>query len=348
VLVLRLQYSSVPPPDINEINCNPRVRRLGCVLSCAGHNAHFNRNSGCCFECCASGYTGRFYRSRCPNLLPMLFRKRTRPSERLTSYFESVSRSQDALIAGDARFIIWRATGKTDCGALDEYRKVNGSPERRLTANANLGFSAWECSQNGSDALEQASQYAAAIGRASESRILKNLSSGTFHPQFDDTRIETSIVVPPHPHIMVLGESTIRLNRGMRVGTQIDRVYRDWLGEEFQGEHSFAWDLEKSHVVVPIVRDPGNHAYHEGALVQEIQSVADVSVIPLFGTVIARNPAAPDADGEGQWYAPDETGVFRFKILIDKVQYPTTHVAGNAGWITDTHGISAVVSQALQ
>jgi len=40
--------------------------------------------------------------------------------------------------------------------------------------------------------------------------------------------------------------------------------------------------------------------------------------------------------------------VFRFKILIDKVQYPTTHVAGNAGWITDTHGISAVVSQALQ
>src|SRR5439155_13943290 len=42
-----------------------------------------------------------------------------------------------------------------------------------------------------------------------------------------------------------------------------------------------------------------------------------------------------------------EKGVFRFKVLLDKVQYPTTHASGNFGWITDTHGLSAVVSQAI-
>jgi hypothetical protein len=270
------------------------------------------------------------------------------PNKKLIPYFQSVSSSKDPLISGDARFIVWRATGNEDCGALDAYRIVGGATDRRLTANADIGFSAWECNQNGSDALEQASTFAARLGRKSEAKALNEISAGKFHPKFGDTTIETSLAVPTNAHTMVLGESTIVLTSGMRVGTQVERVYRDWLGEEFGGEGSFTWDVSMSPTAVPIVRDPGNRAYHEGALVEEIQRIADVNVIPLFGTLIARNPAAPDPDGEGQWYAPDEKGVFRFKVLIDKVQYPTTHTFGDVGWITDTHGISAVVSEALE
>jgi hypothetical protein len=270
------------------------------------------------------------------------------PSEKLIPYFQSMSSSQDPLVSGDARFILWRATEKKDCGALDEYRKVRGAPERRLSASADIGFSAWECNQHGSDALEQAGALAARLGRRPEAEALNQIATGKFHPKFTDTPIERSLRVPANAHTMVLGESTIVLTAGMRIGTQVERVFRDWLAEEYGGEHSFTWDISMNPAAVPIVRDSENRPYHEGALVEAIRGIADVNVIPLFGTLIARNRRAPDADGEGQWYAPDENGVFRFKVLIDKVQYPTTHTFGDVGWITDTHGISALVSQALE
>jgi len=270
------------------------------------------------------------------------------PGKKIVRYFQTLTNSEDSLISGDARFIIWRATGNKDCGALDAYRRVSGPAERRLTAYANIGLSAWECNQSGAEELEQAAKAAAAVGRSSEARILHRLSTSTFHPEFGDIGIESSIVVPSTAHTMVLGESTITLVAGLRIGTQVDRVYRDWLAEEFDGHNSFNWDLSRRPVMVPIVRDPSNRAYHEGAFLEEIRRIVDVKVTPLFGTVIARNPNAPDPDGEGQWYAPDEKGVFRFKVLIDKVQYPTTHTSASVGWITDTHGISALVSQALE
>jgi hypothetical protein len=186
------------------------------------------------------------------------------PDKKLVHYFQLVSTSKDPLISGDARFIICRATRKTDCGALDAYRTVGGTADRHLTANANVGFSAWECNQGGLDALKQAYEIAASLGRKSEAKALNEISVGTFHPKVADTTIETSLVVPTNAHTMVLGESTIVLTSGMRVGTQVERVYRDWLGEEFGGEALFTWDVTRSPAVVPFVRDPSNRAYHEG------------------------------------------------------------------------------------
>jgi hypothetical protein len=54
------------------------------------------------------------------------------------------------------------------------------------------------------------------------------------------------------------------------------------------------------------------------------------------------------AERGDKWYAPDDAGVFRFELLTDKVEYPTTHAAGGFGWIEDTHGISALVSQSVR
>jgi hypothetical protein len=268
--------------------------------------------------------------------------------DKLVSDFRNLG-ATDPLVRADARFIVWRATDKKDCGALDEYRRVSGNADRLLTANANIGFSAWECGlTNASEALDRAAKYAAEIGRYSEFRALHELSTGNFSPKFADSAIETSVVVPPNAKSMVLGESYILLTPGMRVGTQVERVYRDWLGTVWNGTNPMSWDLTRKLVALPVVRDDMNRAHHEGALVEEIQKRVKVNVTPLFGTLIARNPNALDPDEEGQWYAPDEKGVFRFKVLIDKVEYPTTHVFGNVGWITDTHGISAVVSQALE
>jgi hypothetical protein len=262
------------------------------------------------------------------------------PGKKLVPYYLSLLDSKDPLISGDARFIIWRATGNKDCAALDNYRSVRGPAERRLTANANIAFSAWECNQSGSDALVHASKLASVLGRNSEARILNQIAIGNFRPKFAETPIETSVIVPPNAKTMVLGESTIFLTRGMRVGTQVERVYRDWLGEEFDGKDLFKWDVTGNPAALPIARDDANRAHHEGALVEEIQKRVDVNVKPLFGTLIA-------SDGE-KWFGPDDQGVFRFEILDDKVQYPTTHTYENVGWITDTHGISAIVSQAIE
>jgi hypothetical protein len=254
----------------------------------------------------------------------------------LIAFFRSQFKTTDPLVAGDARFILWRATGKRDCGVLDVYRGVTGDPDRRLIASADVGFSAWECAQDGSAALEHASKLAASIKRRSESRALHALSTGSFSPKFNDTAIESSIVVPPTATSMVLGESTIKLTPGLRVGTQVERVYRDWLS------YQLPWDMTRNPVTLPLVReDQNSQPYHEGAVIADLQRMAVVQVTPLSGTLIARNP-------DGKWYGPDEKGVFRFEILDDKVEYPTTHTFGNFGWIVDTHGISALVSQALE
>ena len=79
--------------------------------------------------------------------------------------------------------------------------------------------------------------------------------------------------------------------------------------------------------------------YHEGALVMRMRKLAPIEVYPLAGALIAQR-------GE-HWYGMDETGTFRFEILRDKTEYPTTHAFSTFGWIEDTHGISALVSQAL-
>lgn len=268
--------------------------------------------------------------------------------DRLASYFRSV-RPGDPIEHADARFILWRLTDKSDCGVLDEYRHVKANADRLLTANVNIAFSSRECGlTDASEAFERSANYAHKVGRFAESNALHQLSEGTFKPRFADSPITASIVVPRNAKSMVLGESYIPLTPGMRVGTQVERVYRDWLGAVWDGANLMSWDFTRSPVLLPIVRDEKNRSHHEGALIEEIQKRVDVKVAPLFGTLIARNPNAPDPDDEGQWYAPDEKGVFRFKVLIDKVEYPTTHVLGNVGWITDTHGISAIVSQALE
>ena len=261
--------------------------------------------------------------------------------EKVASFFQNFQ-TKDPLLSGDARYIVWRATDKKDCGALDDYQHVIGDPLRRLTANANIAFGAAECNVPRTDevtALDNAAKFAAELGRRPESRALSELAVGKFRPKFGDVKIESTLKVPSSAKSMVLGTSTIVIAPGERIGTQVERVWRDWLGTYWDGVDDFSWDLTP-YSRLPIARDDGGHSHHEGALVEHIQQMVDVTVVPLVGTLIAKNADA--------WYGPDDQGVFRFEILEDKVQYPTTHTNGNVGWITDTHGISAIVSQAVQ
>lgn len=238
----------------------------------------------------------------------------------------------DPLVEADKDFIVWRATSKADCDALEGYRKdvqKETDPDRKLQAYAVLGFTEKECSDKSHDNFVKAA-IAAAPKRKAESAALRSLSTGTFKPVFGDVKIVTDLSPVNGAVTMVLGESTIELTDDMRIGTQVDRVFRDWVSEKLD------WSAEikpaQAGSMIP---------WGEGAAVSVIMKLnPSIQVFPLTGTLIARNG--------GEWYGPDEKGVFRFNVLDDKVQYPTTHVDGNVGWIIDTHGTSALVSQALE
>ena len=247
--------------------------------------------------------------------------------------FYSKYANPDPLAMADARYVVWRASGVPDCGVRDLYRRIaDKDPDafRRLTAHAILGIGGPECGQDGSQDLKAAGHLAREAGLKMEGETIRQIASGQFKPRFDDENIVSSMVVPAGAKTMVLGESTIELTDGMRIGTQVDRVGRDWIS------YLMHWDLTRKPIPPSLILD-----YHEGALVKHIQELAPVEIYPLTGALIA----SPDQE---KWFAPDETGIFRFEILADKTEYPTTHASGSFGWIEDTHGISALVPQALE
>src|SRR5437016_5784614 len=238
-------------------------------------------------------------------------------------------KTYDPIVMADLRYIVWRGSGVKDCAALSLYRDLRDqNPDRQLMAKAIAAFGEPECGQSNMLALKQAAEYARSVGRKPEADIFDQLAQKAFKPQFGKTDIAAELKVPAKAKAMVLGETTIVLKPGMRVGTQVERVARDWASYEMR------WDLSRKLIPATLI------GYHEGAFVHKIAEFANIEITPLAGTLIAKK-------GE-QWYGPDEKGIFRFEVLPDKVTYPTTHVAGDMGWIEDTHGISAVVSQALE
>lgn len=241
-------------------------------------------------------------------------------------------RTADPLVAADVLYILWRATETPNCDALKAYQRVEEqepNPARRLAAETTIGFGGPECGFSGSGALGRAAKTAQQEGRGWEARALRDLSKHKFHPRFEPVQIKTALQAPPNATAMVLGESTIVLTPNMRIGAQVDRVARDWISYQLK------WNLTDQQL-----RPESVLWYHEGAAIKKILSLVAAQVYPLSGTLAVKH--------DGKWFAPDDTGVFRFELLDDKMEYPTSHATAGFGWIEDTHGISALVSQALE
>ena len=239
----------------------------------------------------------------------------------------------DPLVDADSQLVLGRVTGKSDCAVLDTYAVAakDTDPFRALAANVALGMPPTGCPVS-YKSLAAASIAARATHRLAEAKALADLATTKFVPRFGEVEIDSNLTPSSGATTMILGESTIQLKPGMHVGTQVERVMRDWFSLQFK------WDYRS------VVSDEGSILpYHEGAFVKEMLKVNPRLVVtPLTGTLVARDPKTH------LWFAPDETGVFRFNVLEDKIQYPTMHSLGEVAWITDTHGISALVSQAME
>ena len=240
----------------------------------------------------------------------------------------------DPLLAADVRYLLSRVRGDREglCEAFRSFRRLRRSeddPSRRLFLDETLAFTAGSCGGSPSRYFQRASRSARAAGEDWKAEVYQELANGWYRPRFGQAPLDYRVAAPERTEAYVIGESAIHVRAGCRVGVQMERTVRDWLS------YQMSFDFSES------APEPARIlTYHEGARLRDILAAADVTVVPLPGALVAKRG--------NRWFAPDEQGVFRFEVLPDKVQYPTTRSHGNLAYLVDTHGISTLVEPAIR
>lgn len=144
--------------------------------------------------------------------------------------------------------------------------------------------------------------------------------------QFEPYKIrKQEIQIPSNFSHIIIGESYIKVDNNTVIGTQVERIIRDWASNIIN-----VYPSEYKQLI----------AYGEGDNLIRAVNNTSAKIVPLTSTIVIKS--------KGKWYAPDENGIFRFEVLPDKVDYPTNKCFGNICLIIDTHGISSLVSQAIE
>jgi hypothetical protein len=253
-------------------------------------------------------------------------------TELIATYRER--RFDDPLLEAERRMLL--ATVTDDRAAACDARaafarlrhgKATKDPARALFVAETLAFTAASCGADTARAFREAAGKATAASRHFKARVYAALAEGDFTPRFGEVAIRRRRTVPEKPTEFVLGASRIVVRPGARVGAQVERTVRDWLS------YQLSWDGAGRPVAKGVLL-----TWHEGARLRDLLDAADVAVLPLTGAIAVRSG--------GRWLAADGDGAFRFEVLEDKIQYPTTLVYGDVALLVDTHGISSLVEPA--
>jgi hypothetical protein len=243
-------------------------------------------------------------------------------------------RYDDPLLEAERRMLLAAVTEDraAACEARAAFARLRRSqatkdPARGLFVAETLAFTAASCAADPARAFREAAGKATAASRYFKARVYAELAEGSFKPRFGDVAIRRRRAVPESAKEFVLGASRIVVRPGARVGAQVERTVRDWLS------YQLSWDGADR----PVAKD-ALMTWHEGARLRDLLDAADVEVLPLTGAIAVRSG--------GRWLAADGDGVFRFGVLEDKIQYPTTLVYGDVALLVDTHGISSLVEPA--
>ncbi|MFH1637438.1 MAG: hypothetical protein ABIB71_03365 [Candidatus Woesearchaeota archaeon] len=191
----------------------------------------------------------------------------------------------------------------------------------------------------GKDHYGKASKIWEELGVGWRSSLLRSLPEPVL--EFETSEIEPALDLSGSPYI-IIGGSNVTIEENARIATQDDRVLRDWLGLQMQNPFNSpilkTFSERLTYNEEDLREDIG---WHEGGRLLDIIGNIEVSHIPVTGTIVAKH--------EGKWYAPDENGIFRFEVPLDKVSYPTTRFfSENIAMIIDTHGMNMVVEQAVR
>jgi len=243
-------------------------------------------------------------------------------------------RFDDPLLDAQRRLLI--ATVEQNRSAACETRAAfvrlrdtaaTSDPARALLLEEVLAFTAAACGADPAPAFLTASAAARGAAASFKARVYADIAGAGFSPVLGEAAITRRLEVPATATAFVLGESRIVVTTGARVGAQVERTVRDWLS------YQLAWDGVDRAVPRDALLD-----WHEGARLRDLLDAADAKVFPLTGALAVRSG--------GRWLAADGDGVFRFEVLEDKIQYPTTLVYGDLALLVDTHGLSALVEPA--
>jgi hypothetical protein len=245
-------------------------------------------------------------------------------------------RYEDPLLEAERRLLLATVaqSRRATCEARAAFARLDGTsavadPMRALFVAETLAFTAASCGAERAPAFLNAAAKARGASASVKARVYSLLAAGAFSPVFGDATIERKLDVPKGATGFILGASKIVVDPRARVGAQVERTVRDWLS------YQLAWDGTDRPVAPDALL-----GWHEGARLRDLLQAVDVEVFPLTGVLAARN-------GD-RWLAADGEGVFRYEVLDDKIQYPTTLTFGDVALIVDTHGISAVVEPAMR
>ncbi|MFH0874937.1 MAG: S-layer protein [archaeon] len=155
--------------------------------------------------------------------------------------------------------------------------------------------------------------------------------------QFD---IKSKLKIPNNPKYIVIGKSFINISSDSIITGQIERIVRDWSSLNLKNSPRSNITLIKDNLAENEVWT--GWPYMEGMILKDIINYSGASFTPIWNTVVVQKGVL------NYWYASDDEGNFMFRILEDKIQYPTTKCAKNVCLLSDTHGISALVSKAIK
>lgn len=207
------------------------------------------------------------------------------------------------------------------CGSLQHYEKALNEFENVELIYEILYFVSLECGKE----HKKYEPFLLNISSKSKQKIYSdfiNRKEFQFQP-YKIRKNESNI--PSNFSTIIIGKSYIKIDNDTRIGTQIERVIRDWASNVIN-----VYPSDYKQII----------SYGEGDNLARAINNTSAKIIPLTSTIVIKS--------KGRWYAPDENGVFRFEVLPDKVDYPTNKCYGNICLIIDTHGISSLVAQAIE
>jgi hypothetical protein len=267
-------------------------------------------------------------------------------------HLESQLKSTDGFAASDRYLILARLTGNerfysSACQELKQFKPINNEQKAIVyesIASLNCDGEKYDNLANSATIWENMNvSWRARLLRAIIDDKANSQENNTYYGmQFDTSEIKPQLNLTGESRI-VIGSTKIAVKNDDIVMTQVDRVFRDWLGLQidqnpFYGNLLVTFSERLTYTEDELMSEIG---WHEGGRMRDLKRYLNITPKTAYGTIIIEK--------EGKWYAPDDKGVFRFEVLFDKVAYPTTRfLARNVGMIVDTHGVSLLVEQSIR
>lgn len=252
--------------------------------------------------------------------------------------------TKDIWAKGDTYLALARLENKTEYYKLACDNFLKYSP-KSTEENAILyeTLASLNCRGTRIHDLREAAHYWKILGVYWRAEMLDKMADKN-KPSF---KFETSSIEPKldlsSASKIVIGNTKIEIKNGDKIITQVDRVFRDWLGLQlnqnpFRGNILKTFSERLTYSKEELREDIG---WHEGGRLIDLKEKVDIKYSTAVGTIVANK--------NGKWYATAEKGVFSFEVPLDKISYPTTRFLSNdLAVIVDSHGVNMLVEQAVR